>query len=200
MEYFLSCLEPGRILLCRVVRLESFGAFLDIGCGVIAILPLYRISVSRISHSRDRFQVGQKIPAVVLRFDRQQRRITMTHRELLGTWMENASCFCAGETVSGIIRSVKDYGYFIELTPNLSGLADTNGQNLLPGDRVSVFIKSIRPEQMKIKLQIIEQLPPSNLCDPIQYQTTAGQLERWVYSPPGCSKPSIETDFTASDP
>lgn len=46
----------------------------------------------------------------------------MTHKELLGTWMENASWFHPGETVRGEVRSVKEYGSFIELAPNLSGL------------------------------------------------------------------------------
>ena len=199
MDYFLKTLQPGMVLVCRITHLASFGAFADIGCGIIAMLPIELISVSRLSHSRERFVQGQKILAVVKDFDRQTRRITLSHRELLGTWMENASRFAPGETVQGIVRSVKDYGAFVELTPNLSGLADLR-EGLEPGDRVSVFIKSLRPERMKIKLQIIERLPPLPQPPPIQYQITDGPLERWVYSPPGCEKASIETVFTASAP
>ena len=199
MDYFLKTLQPGMVLVCRITHLASFGAFADIGCGIIAMLPIELISVSRLSHSRERFVQGQKILAVVKGFDRQTRRITLSHRELLGTWMENASRFAPGETVQGIVRSVKDYGAFVELTPNLSGLADLR-EGLEPGERVSVFIKSLRPERMKIKLQIIERLPPLPQPPPIQYQITDGPLERWVYSPPGCEKASIETVFTASAP
>ena len=196
MEFFLEHLQEGMVLACRVIRLETFGVFLDIGCGVIAMLPIERISVSRIFHPKERFQEGQKILAVVWKFDRSQRRITMTHRELLGNWMENASRFSPGDTVQGIVRSVKDYGAFVELTPNLSGLAELK-EGLEPGERVSVFIKGIRPERMKIKLQIIERLPPLPQPMPIPYQLTDGPLERWVYSPPGCEKERIETVFTA---
>ena len=199
MDYFLKTLQPGMLLVCRITHLASFGAFADIGCGIIAMLPIELTSVSRLSHSRERFVQGQKILAVVKDFDRQTRRITLSHRELLGTWMENASRFAPGETVQGIVRSVKDYGAFVELTPNLSGLADLR-EGLEPGERVSVFIKSLRPERMKIKLQIIERLPPLPQPPPIQYQITDGPLERWVYSPPGCEKASIETVFTASAP
>jgi secreted PhoX family phosphatase len=53
-------------------------------------------------------------------------RISLTHRELLGTWLENASRFAPGETVSGIVRGNEDYGIFVELAPNLSGLTDVN--------------------------------------------------------------------------
>ena len=194
MEYFLQCLRPGSVLACRATRLESFGVFLDIGCGIVAMLPIEHISVSRISHTKERFRAGQKILAVVLSIDPERRRFTMTHRELLGTWMENASWFRPGETVPGVVRSVQPYGSFIELTPNLSGLADTR-EDLTTGDRVSVFIKSIRPERMKIKLQVIEKLPPDSTLPDLKYQITDGVLDRWIYSPPNYEKAPVETVF-----
>ena len=172
---------------------------LDIGCGIVAMLPIEHISVSRISHPKERFRPGQKILAAVRSIDREKRRITMTHKELLGTWMENASWFHPGETVRGEVRSVKEYGSFIELAPNLSGLADAR-EDLRPGDGVSVYIKSIRPERMKIKLQVIEKLPPLAEPEPLRYQITDGVLDRWVYSPAGYEKPAVETVFTAEDP
>lgn len=196
MADFLEHLAPGSVLTGRITRLESFGAFVDIGCGIAAMLPIERISVSRIDHPRQRFQEGQKILAVVLSMDRERRRITLTHRELLGTWMENASRFQPGETVRGIVRSIQPYGAFIELTPNLSGLAENRG-DLAVGDAVSVFIKSIRPQRMKIKLQVIERLPAAEKPAPLSYQITDGRLERWTYSPPGCGK-TVETVFTGS--
>ena len=199
MEFFLEHLEPGMVLTCRVVRLESFGAFLDIGCGVVAMLPIEHISVSRIHHSNQRFQEGQKILAAVYSIDPENRRITMSHRVLLGTWMENASWFSTGETVRGVVRSVKSYGTFIELAPNLSGLADAR-EDLRPGDGVSVYIKSIRPERMKIKLHVIERLPPAETPEPLRYQVTDGVLDRWVYSPAGYEKEPVETVFTAAGP
>lgn len=196
MDFFLETLEPGMVLTCRVTRMEPYGAFLDIGCGITAMLPIERISVSRISHPAERFREGQKILAAVLSIDRSTRRITMTHRELLGTWMENASRFQPGEAVEGVVRSLKPYGAFIELAPNLSGLTDPQ-EGLAPGDGVSVFIKSIRPEGMKVKLQIIHRLPPPE-PKPLVYQVTDGKLERWTYSPPGCEREPVETVFTAS--
>lgn len=196
---FLERLVPGSVVTAVVTRLESFGAFLDIGCGVVAMLPIEYISVSRIAHPNQRFRPGQKILAAVKSVDTERRRFTMTHRELLGTWMENASRFRPGETVRGIVRSVKDYGSFVELAPNLSGLANSR-EGLRPGDGVSVFIKSIRPERMKIKLQVIETLPPPAAPEPVRYQITDGVLDRWVYSPSNYEKEPVETVFTPPDP
>ena len=101
MDHYIQHLKEGMILICRVTHMERFGVFLDIGCGIIAMLPIEYISVSRISHPKERFYEGQKLLAAVLSIDRKRKRITMTHRELLGTWMENASYFNPGETVQG---------------------------------------------------------------------------------------------------
>ena len=198
-EHFLSVLRPGSVLSAVVTHLESFGAFLDIGCGIIAMLPIENISVSRIPHPGIRFRPGQRILAAVSAIDPALPRFTMTHKELLGTWMENASYFHPGDTVPGVVRSVKEYGCFVELTPNLSGLADRS-PGVAEGDRVSVYIRSIRPERMKIKLHIIERLPPDPVPRPPRYQITDGQLDRWVYSPPGCEKEPVETVFTNPSP
>ena len=199
LDWMLRHLAPGMVIACKVTHLESFGAFVDMGCGVISLLPIESLSVSRIAHPGDRVRVGQHLLAVVTAVEPEKNRFHLSHRELLGTWMENASRFQAGDTVTGIVRSIREYGSFIELTPNLSGLAD-NREDLCVGDTVSVRIRSIRPENMKIKLQIIDRLPPPEAPAPLRYQITDGVLERWVYSPPGCEKPAVETDFTAALP
>ncbi|MFR0768418.1 MAG: hypothetical protein ACLSHO_01295 [Dysosmobacter sp.] len=71
--------------------------------------------------------MGQKILAVVKVFDRENRRITLTHKELLGTWLENASRFSEGDTVQGTVRGVMDYGCFVELAPT-SPASPTSGR------------------------------------------------------------------------
>ena len=44
-------------------------------------------------------------------------RVSLSHKELLGTWSENAAMFSAGETVAGIVRSVEEYGVFVGAFP-----------------------------------------------------------------------------------
>ena len=137
----------GTVLCAKITHLDSFGAFCDIGCGVIALLPIDMISVSRISHSGDRFYNGQIINVLLKNID-SDGKITVSHKELLGTWEQNAARFLAGQTVPGIIRSIEDYGIFVELAPNLTGLAEPK-ENCHIGDIASVYIKSIIPEKMK---------------------------------------------------
>ena len=164
----------------RVSHLEKFGAFVDLGCGVTSLIPLENISVSRIPSPSARFQVGQDILAVVTAVDPDTCRFYLSHKELLGTWMENAAAFAPGDAVPGIVRGVRDYGVFIELAPNLSGLADWRG-DLAPGDQISVYIKSIRPECRKIKLQVIEKLAALQEPEPLRYFITDGEVSNWIY-------------------
>lgn len=197
MESMRSDLRPGSVVSGCVAGLTPYGAFVDIGRGIVALLPTAYISAAHLNHPQERFRSGQKILAVVKAFDKEARRITLTHWELLGTWMENASRFAVGETVRGIVRSVKDYGCFVELTPNLSGLTDPHPE-LCIGDTVSVQIRSLRPERMKLKLRLIEKLPAPTPSEPLVYWVTDGVLDRWTYSPPAFEGSPIFTDFTVS--
>lgn len=191
MERYISALSPGDIISAKVTHLEQFGCFVDIGCGIPSMIPIDAISVSRISHPSDRFTAGQFIKAVVRSVEND--RIFLSHKELLGTWLENASCFCAGETVSGIVRSVEEYGIFVELKPNLAGLAELRN-DVRPGDRVSVYIKALIPEKMKIKLVIVDICDDVDSSESFDYSISSGHLDHWDYAPEVCQR-RIVTDF-----
>ena len=193
-EALMARLRPGMVIPCTVTHLEPFGAFVDMGCGLVSMIGLEQISVSRIPHPACRFTVGQEIFAAVVDSDPTLGRVRLTHRELLGTWEENARRLTPGMTVAGWVRGIKDYGAFVELFPNLSGLAEPR-EDLHEGDRVSVFLKSILPERMKIKLLIIDRLPPEPPPPPPPYFITDGRLGHWRYAPEGCRKTGLETDF-----
>lgn len=99
IEQYISRLVPGDVIDARVTHLETFGAFADIGCGVVSLMPIDTISVSRIEHPAERFAVGMDIRAVVKTVEK--GRISLSHKELLGTWEENAQQFKPGENGRG---------------------------------------------------------------------------------------------------
>ena len=186
MQRYLGLLRPGDVIPATATHLESFGCFVDIGCGVTSLIPIDSISISRISHPRDRFRPGQELLAVVKSLD-ENGRITLTHKELLGTWEENAALFSPWEAVAGIIRSVEKYGVFIELTPNLAGLAEVK-EDVFPGQQASVYIKNLLPEKMKVKLIIVDAFEASYCAQQLNYHITGGRIERWRYSPACCER------------
>lgn len=188
---YLDSLTPGDIIPAKVTHLEPFGCFVDIGCGIPSLIPIDMISVSRISHPQDRFHVGQNIYTVVRSLE--NNRICLSHKELLGTWAENAALFEPGETVTGIVRSIEDYGIFVELAPNLAGLAELR-EDVPVNSCATVYIKAIIPDKMKIKLIIVSSSENAYCGNELKYFKTSGHIDRWVYSGDHTSK-VIQTIF-----
>lgn len=172
--------EVGSVLPARVTHLADFGAFVDLGCGFISLIPLENLSIARAEHPSQRLRTGQDILVLVTGIDRERQRFYLSHKELLGNWLQNAADYAPGDTVTGIVRCIQEYGMFIELTPNLSGLAQRR-EDLSPGDAVTVQIRSIRSEGHKIKLQVIQKLDnPPPIAEP-KYYITDGIVRNWVY-------------------
>jgi len=193
--FFQKYLLAGEVIRATVTHLEQFGAFVDIGCGLISMIGIENISVSRIRHAADRFYNGQEIWAAVLSKET-GGRICLTHRELLGTWEENVCKIKAGSAVSGVIRGVENYGVFVELFPNLSGLAEPCSDAQI-SMQTSVYIKSILPDRMKIKLALLDKTcgAGKRLIEPNDYYIREGRLLRWQYQPEHCFRQCIETVF-----
>jgi len=187
-EQYISYLTTGDVIPARITHTESFGAFCDIGCGVVALLPIDSISVSRISHPRDRFTIGQDI-RVAIKQILPDGKIMLTMKELLGTWAQNAQRLSAGQTVTGIVRSIESYGIFVELSPNLAGLAEPK-DDVYVGQQVSVYIKSIIYEKMKVKLIIIDSFDNAPNTE-IEYFYNDNKINEWVYSPENSAKEII---------
>ena len=194
---YLSSLKPGDVIPAKVTHLEHFGAFVDIGCGIVSLLSIDSISVSRISHPGDRLSVGSELRVVVRGMDKNDEelptRVYITGRELLGTWEENAALFSVGQTVTGRVRSVEPYGVFVELTPNLAGLAEYRS-DVAVGQCAAVYIKNIIPERMKIKLVIIDSARSLSAGSEGIVHNDITHIDRWRYSPEECDK-VVETVF-----
>ena len=180
LRHILDVWQPQQIIPATVTHLEPFGAFVDIGCGIPSMISIENLSVSRIPHPNCRLLPGQQLFALVTGIDYERKRVLLSHKELLGTWAENAARIEPGMTVPGHVRSIKEYGAFIELFPNLSGLAEPC-ESLREGDRVSVYIKSIFSERHKIKLRVLERLPQEDTPAPLQYFHREGFLCDWQY-------------------
>lgn len=190
MKQYINNLSCGDVIVAKITHLEQFGAFADIGCGIASLLPIDSMSVSRIEHPRQRFFNGMDIKAIVK--SNENGRICLSHKELLGTWEENAAMFSIGETVSGIVRSVEDYGAFIELTPNLAGLAELK-EGLSAGMQVSVYIKNIIPSKMKIKLIVIDTFDTEPEPTVPRYFYNQKHIDEFRYSPSDCEKVIINS-------
>ena len=149
-------LEPGMIVKGIVKNMRKFGAFIEIGGGVVGLLHIEDISVSRIKSPEERFKVGQKINVMIKSIDRENDKIFLSYKELLGNWEENVKDFEEKTIVEGTVKEYDKFknGIFIELRPNLVGLAEYK-EGFEYGQKVKVYIKKIIKDKKKIKLLII---------------------------------------------
>ncbi len=129
---------------------------------------------------------------VVKGFD-EEGKLCLSHKELLGTWEENAQKFEVGQTVAGIVRSIEDYGIFVELAPNLAGLAEYK-EGVKVGQHTSVYIKNVIPEKMKIKLIIVDSFDADYKAQKLEYYIDSNHIDIFKYSPDEASK-FIQTVF-----
>lgn len=147
-------LQVGMKLKGIVVSLSDYAAFVDVGGGVTGILKLQDMTDVILQNAGDMFRIGQRIEVVVKKYDRDTGRIELSYKELLGSFEDNVKNLHEGDIVNGIIRGRIKTGVFVEIKPNLVGLAEhVNGVEY--GQKVLVSIRRIIPEKKKIKLVII---------------------------------------------
>lgn len=114
------------------------------------------LSIARIKTPYERLKIGQRVEIVVKSIDRDTGKVILSYKEILGSWEENAKKFETGTKTKGIVRETEKNknGIFVELTPNLVGMAEYE-EGLEYGQMVDVYIKKIDNERKKVKLLIV---------------------------------------------
>lgn len=151
-----SDLQVGQTVNGIVKNITSYGAFIDIGGGIVGLVHIEDLSVARIKSPFERVKIGQKLKIMVKSIDRGTGRVNLSYKEMLGNWEENAKKFEMGMTTKGIVRETEKNknGIFIELAPNLVGMSEYK-EGLNYGEKIDVTIKKIDYDKKKIKLIII---------------------------------------------
>lgn len=156
LKWVKNDLNVGDIVTGIVKRVESYGVFIEIGGGVVGLAHIEDLSVARIKSAFERVKIGQKLQIMIKSIDRNNGKIILSYKELLGTWEDNAKKFSVGQKTKGIVRETEKHknGIFIELLPNLVGMAEYQ-EGLEYGQKVNVYVKRIDRERRKVKLLIV---------------------------------------------
>lgn len=156
-KFEVNDLHEGDIVNGTIKNIKKFGAFVELEGGRnVGLLHIEDISVSRIKTPEERFCIGQNIKVMVKSIDRQNNKIVLTYKELLGDWEDNIKDYNEKTVVEGIVKEPDKFknGLFIELKPNLVGLAEYK-DGFEYGQKVNVYIKKIIKDRKKIKLLIV---------------------------------------------
>ena len=161
----------GAVLEGTVKNITDYGVFVDLG-GIDGLLHVTDLSWKRVNHPRELVHVGDKIKVKVIQFDPESHRISLGAKQLEEDPWETASrAFNLGDTVSGRVASLTDYGAFIDLGNNIEGLVHMSelswtNKNIHPskvltvGQDVNVMVLDIDQEKRRISLGY-KQLQPN---------------------------------------
>jgi small subunit ribosomal protein S1 len=157
-------LAEGQIRPGTVRSVKDFGAFIDLG-GVDGLLHVSEMSWSRVEKATDLVQVGQQLQVVVLKIDRERRKLSLGLKQLLPSpWEQIEEKYPAGTLVPGKVTRLMDFGAFIELEPGVEGLVHVSelapqrvrkvGDVVQPGQAVQVRVLKVEPSQRRISLSL----------------------------------------------
>lgn len=115
-------LEEGKVLKGIVKNLTEYGAFIDLG-GIDGLLHITDMSWGRVHHPSELFSLGDEVEVVVLKFDRENERVSLGYKQKTqDPWATAEAKYAVGNRVQGRVVSLTDYGAFFELEPGLEGL------------------------------------------------------------------------------
>lgn len=156
LEWVKNELKEGERVVGIVKNIRPYGAFIEIGGGIVGLVHIEDLSIARIKTPFERLRIGQKVEVMIKSINRNTGKVILSYKETLGTWEENAEKFIPGTKAKGIIRETEKNknGIFIELAPNLVGMAEYE-KGLTYGETVEVYIKKIDNQRKKIKLVIV---------------------------------------------
>lgn len=123
-EDLIGKLEVGQITTGRVVSLEDFGVFVDIG-GAEGLVHLTELSWKHVNHPKDILNVGQQVKVEVISVDGDRKRIGLSiKRQEADPWDEVATSYGQGQLVQATITKLTKFGAFARLVdaPDIEGL------------------------------------------------------------------------------
>jgi small subunit ribosomal protein S1 len=166
----LADLEEGKILRGTVKNLTEYGAFIDLG-GIDGLLHITDISWGRITHPSEKFQIGDELDVIVLKFDREKERVSLGFKQLQDDpWDNVQSKHPPYSRIRGKVVSLTDYGAFVEVEEGVEGLIHVSEMSwtkrvkhpsklLNVGDWVECVVLEIDQEARRLSLGLKQTEP-----------------------------------------
>ncbi len=154
-------LEVGQIREGIVSKLMDFGAFVDLG-GAEGLIHISKISWTRVRHPSEVMHEGERVKVKVDKIG-DDGKIGLSHRDTLEhPWQAAGNQFNEGDTITGTVTKLMDFGAFVQVAPGIEGLIHVSelayhrvskvSTVLSEGDSVEVKVLSVDKDQHKISL------------------------------------------------
>ena len=192
----LNSLSIGDKFTGHVVNLKHYGAFVDIGNGLVGLLHISRMAWEHINKPDDLFSVGDEVEVLVDKVDVEKEKISLNRKALLPSpWQTFADKQAAGDLVEGEVTAVVDFGAFVRVDEGIEGLLHKNEMNipndadpsdaLAEGDVILVRIVQIDVAQERLSLST--------------RRVTASEEINWMQSRHEAEDAEFEAEATVDD-
>lgn len=156
--------KEGQVRKGIVRNVKPFGAFVDVG-GVDGLVPVGEMAWKRITDPSEIVQPGQAVEVVVIRVDREARKLTLSLRDLVtGPWDQAAVNYPPRTLAKGVVTRTEQFGAFVELEPGIEGLIHVselapnrvfNVTNVVkPGQEVEVMVLGVDTDKKRMSLSL----------------------------------------------
>jgi small subunit ribosomal protein S1 len=163
----LGRLSAGQIVRGKVTRVETFGAFVDLGGGIEGLVHVSNLSRRRVESAGDVVAVGQEVQAQILKIKDGGKRIGLSMKVLEpDPWDTAPSRYAVDAIIAGRITRLAEFGAFVEVEPGLEGLLHVSqmGKDRVrrasdlfkPGEAITVRVVTVDPAQRRLSLSRLD--------------------------------------------
>jgi len=162
-ESVLSKFKVGETVEGDVTAVTDFGAFVRFDQNLEGLVHISEIAWQRIEHPRDVLKVGDHVRAQIINIE--GSKIFLSMKKLVDDpWKNVGIKFKVGQMVKGQVIKINPFGLFVELDPDIHGLAHISELSAKPvkdvneiariGDEFEFRIVSIDPENHRLGLSL----------------------------------------------
>jgi small subunit ribosomal protein S1 len=146
----------------KITRLASFGAFVELTPGIEGLIHVSEMSwTKRVNHPQEVVNPGDQVNVTILSIDENKRTVSCSLKDVANDpWNKVSEMFSLGSLIKGTVASQSRFGYFVNLTPGITGLlvfaniaADKKG-SIKVGDEIEVTIERLEIDTRRIGLSM----------------------------------------------
>lgn len=117
-----SAYKVGQRVKGAVTAVTDFGVFISFDAGMEGLIHISELAWQRIDDPRDVVKIGQEVEAEIINVD--GTKIFLSMKKLKqDPWATVEEKYKVGEVVKGKVLKVNPFGLFVELDPEIHGLA-----------------------------------------------------------------------------
>ena len=160
-----ATVTEGTVVKGKIVNIEDYGAFLEIIPGVEGLIHVSEVNWSNQPvNAREFFKLGQEIETKVVTIDRDERKMSLSIKQLSeDPWTVVSAKYQVGTTHSGEVKNLTPYGVFVELENGIGGMVHISDLSWTKryshpseftkvGERIDVSVLEVDEESRKLSL------------------------------------------------